>query len=323
MSILNRMLVAACVALAVALPARFVAADPVNAKHVAADAKWYLHLDFAAAKQTVLYSTVLDAVRARFPLDDTLAQVKAFLGVDPLADITGVTVYNNSFQKDVAAILIHGQITPGPIQAALAQNPDYREAAYNNHTILSWTDNNDGKHKTGCFYGPGLVVMADREETLRMAVDVLDGAKAGGSALVKAPEAGAFLYGSADLAASEHRNVGQLLSNTEAATVSAGEVDGRLTVTVRLTARNAETAGQIMKMAEGMMAFGQLATGRDYPTAAGLLREVKLKSEGTHVTATFTHDSKTVVETLKKLDAEKKGAAKQKEDGAGERPQGL
>jgi hypothetical protein len=186
-----------------------------------------LHLDFAAAKGTVLYSTVLEAVRARFPLDETLAQVKAFLGVDPLADISGVTVYNNSFQKDVAAILIHGQITPGPIQAALAQNTDYREAAYNNHTILSWTDNNDGKHKTGCFYGPGLVVMADREETLKMAVDVLDGGKPGGSALVKAPEAGAFLYGSADLAASEERKVGQLLSNTEAATASAGEVDGR------------------------------------------------------------------------------------------------
>jgi hypothetical protein len=297
-------------------------AGPVEGKQVAQDAKWYLHLDFAAAKQTVLYSTVLDAVRARFPLDDTLAQVKAFLGVDPLTDISGVTVYNNSFQKDVAAILIHGQIAPGPLQEALAQNPDYRETAYNHHTILSWTDNNDGKHKTGCFYSPGLVVMADREETLRMAVDVLDGGKPGGSALVKAPEAGAFLYGSADLAASEDRNVGLLLSNTEAATASAGEVDGRLTVSVRLTARSAETAGQIMKMAEGMMAFGQLATARDYPTAAGLLREVKLKGEGTHITATFSHDSKTVIETLKKLDAEKKGAAKQKEE-AGEKPQGL
>jgi hypothetical protein len=247
--------------------------------------------------------------------------VKAFLGVDPLTDITGVTVYNTSFQKDVAAVLLHGQITPGPIQAALSQNPDYRETAYNNHTILSWTDNNDGKHKTGCFYGPGLVVMADREETLRMAVDVLDGGKAGGSALVKAPEAGAFLYGSADLAASEERKVGRLLSNTEAATASAGEVEGKLTVTLRLTARSAETAGQIMKMAEGMMAFGQLATSRDYPTAAGLLQEVKIKSDGTHITATFTHDSKTVIETLKKLDAEKKGA-KSKED-AGEKPQGL
>jgi hypothetical protein len=294
---------------------------PVDAKHVAQDAKWYLHLDFAAAKQTVLYSTVLEAVRARFPLDDTLAQVKAFLGVDPLADISGVTVYNTSFEKDVAAILIHGQITPGPIQAALSNNPDYKETAYNKHTILSWTDNNDGKHKTGCFYSPGLAVMADREETLRMAVDVLDGAKPGGSALVKEPATGAFLYGSADLAASNERNVGQLLSNTEAATASAGEVDGKLTVTVRLTARSAETAGQIMKMADGLIAFGTLATSRDYPTAAELLKEVRVTNGGTHITATFAHDSKTVVETLKKLDAEKKGA--DAKGAAGEKPQGL
>ena len=298
-------------------------ADPVDAKNVAQDAKWYLHLDFAAAKGTVLYSTVLEAVRARFPLDDTLAQVKAFLGVDPLADITGVTVYNTSFEKDVAAVLLHGQITPGPIQAALSNNPDYKETAYNKHTILSWTDNNDGKHKTGCFYAPGLVVMADREETLRMAVDVLDGAKPGGSALVKGPAAaaGTFLYGSADLAASEDRKVGQLLSNTEAATASVGEVDGKATVTLRLTAKSAETAGQIMKMADGLIAFGTLATSRDYPTAAGLLKEVRVTNDGTHITAMFTHDSKTVVETLKKLDAEKKGAAAK--DAVGEKPQGL
>jgi hypothetical protein len=96
-----------------------------------------------------------------------------------------------------------------------------------------------------------------------------------------------------------------------------------LTVSVRLTARSAETAGQILKMAEGMKAFGELATGRDYPTAAGLLKEVQIKKDGTHITATFAHDSKAVIETLKKLDAEKKGAAKQKEDGAGEKPQGL
>jgi len=49
---------------------------------------------------------VLDVVRAQFPLEDTLDQVKQALGVNPLTDITAITVYNNSFQKDIAAVLI-------------------------------------------------------------------------------------------------------------------------------------------------------------------------------------------------------------------------
>jgi hypothetical protein len=232
-------------ALLAVLPAGRVTADPVNAGHVARDAKWYVHLDFAAAKKTVLYDTVLAAARQRFPVDDTLAQVKAFLGVDPLTDINGVTVYNNSFEKDVAAILIHGRIAPGPIQAALGNNADYKETAYNNHALLSWTDNNDGKHKNGCFYAPGLVLMADQEGTLKMAIDVLDGRKPAESPLVKAPAAGAFVYGSADLAAGNDPKVGQLLSNTEAATASAGEVEGKVTLSVNLTAKNAQTGAQI------------------------------------------------------------------------------
>jgi hypothetical protein len=267
-----------------------------------------------------LYATVLEAARARFPVDDTIAQVKQFIGVDPLTDVSGVTVYNTSFEKDVAAILIHARVDQAMLTNALAQNRDFKQSGYNKHTLLSWTDNNDGKHKTGCFYADGLVLMADKEETLKMAVDVLDGAKPAGSPLVKPPAAGGFLYGSADLAASDDKNVGQLLSNSEAATASAGEVEGRVTLAVNLTARNGETAGQIRRMLDGLMALGTLAATRDHPTAAGLIRDVKVEAEGTRISASFTHDSKTILKTLEKLDAEKK-AAPPKENP--DKPQGL
>src|SRR3954464_3353574 len=192
MSLLKKMTAAACLVL---LPALAASADPVVAKHIARDAKWYIHLDFAAAKQTVLYSSVLDAVRAHFPLDDTLAQIKQFLDVDPLTDISGATVYNNSFEKDVAAVILCAKVNPERFAQVLGQNADYKETPYNKHTLLSWTDNNDGKHKNGCFYAPGVVLMADRETTLRMAVDVLDGTTPAESPLAKRPEAaGAFLY---------------------------------------------------------------------------------------------------------------------------------
>ena len=320
MHLLKTRLAAACLALFTVLPAQ---AEPVVAKHVAKDAKWYVHLDFAAAKKTVLYNTVIEAVRAQFPLDDTLAQVKQFLGVDPLTDIGGLTVYNNSFEKDAAAILIHSNMASEPIRAALAQNGDYKETPYNKHTILSWTDNNDGKHKVGCFYGQGVVLMADKQATLQMAIDVLDGTKPAESPLVKAPAAGAFLYGSADLASSDDKNVSQLLSNSEAATASVTEVDGQATLGVNLTARSAETGAQIRKILDGVIAFGALAASREAPTAGELIKQVKLTSEGTRISASFTHDSKTILQTLQKLDAEKKAKPAAKDPAVGEKPQGL
>src|SRR5436190_1339782 len=78
---------------------RSVLAGPANAKHVSQDAKWYIHLDFDAAKQTVIYTQILDAIKVQFPLEETLAQVKQFMGVNPLTDISGVTVYSNTFEK--------------------------------------------------------------------------------------------------------------------------------------------------------------------------------------------------------------------------------
>lgn len=317
---LKKTLATVLMSLLAVLPARFAAADPVNPKHVAQDAKWYVHLDFAAAKKTVLYDTLLAAARQQFPVDDALAQIKAFLGVDPLTDISGVTIYNNSFEKDVAAVLIHGQIAPEPLRAALGNNPDFKETTYNNRALLSWTDNNDGKHKNGCFYAPGLVLMADHEATLKMAIDVLDGRKPAESPLVKSQTGGAFLYGSADLAAANDPKIGQLLSNTDAATASAGEVEGKVTLTLKLTAKNADTAAQIKKMIDGVMAFGELAAAREHPTASELIRQVKVNIDGTKITASFSHESKTLLDTLKKLDAEKKNATPKENP---DKPQGL
>jgi hypothetical protein len=317
---LKKLIAAACFAV---LPAFVAPADPVIAKHIAKDAKWYIHLDFAAAKKTVFYASVLDAVRAHFPLDDTLAQVKQFLDVDPLTDINGFTVYNNSFEKDVAAIIVYAKVNPERFTQALQQNADFKETPYNKHALLSWTDNNDGKHKNGCFYADGVVLMADQEATLRMAVDVLDGTKPAESPLAKTPESpGAFLYGSADLAQAPDKKVSQLLSNSEAATASLGELEGKLKLAVNITALNPQTGVQLKKLLDGAKALGELATSREFPTASALLQQVEITAEGTHISASFTHDSKTLLETVQRLDAEHKAKAA-KPAAADEKPQGL
>jgi hypothetical protein len=294
--------------------ARPIFAAPAKADHVAADAKWYIHLDLDAAKETTIYAQVLDAVKAQFPLEDVLAQVKATIGVNPLTDISGATVYSTSIKKedkDSAAIIIYAKIDAALLNNVLAQSPDYKETPYGKHTLLSWTDMNDGKHKNGCFYGEGVVLMADKIETLKPAIDVLDGTKPGGSSLVKTPQKGAFLCAAADLSQSDDPNIAQLLSSSEPATASAAEVEGNFVLTLNATAKTDQQAAQIKQMLDGVKAFGQLGA-RDVPTAAAMIGKVQIVTDGAKVVASFQHEAKTLLETLQKIDAENKAKAAKK-----------
>jgi hypothetical protein len=134
---------------------------------------------------------------------------------------------------------------------------------------------------------------------------------------------GAFLSASADLAQANDKNVSQLLSNSEAANASASETDGKLTISVNLTAKNEQTGAQIRKMADGLQALGVLAASHDLPTAADLIKQVQITGEGSKLTATFSHDSKTLLETLQKLDQENKAKAAKNAAAPDAPPQGL
>ena len=109
--------------------------------------------------------------------DQPEARIRAVAAVVPagraLTDVTGVTVYNTSFEKDVAAVIIYAKVDQELLQLAVSNNPDYKQVAYGKHTLHTWTDNNDGKTKVGCFYGDGMILLADKAETLKAAVLIL------------------------------------------------------------------------------------------------------------------------------------------------------
>ncbi len=295
----------ACLALAVVAIPRTALAAPINAKEVSSDAKWYIHLDFEALKKTAIYGQILDEVRLNVPIDDFLPQLKAAIGINPLTDITGVTVYNTSFEKDVAAVMVYAKFDKDLLTNAVAQNPDYAATDYNKHTIQKWTDANDGKTKMGCIYGDNVILMGDKEATIKMAIDVLDAKTASGPALIKEAPKGAFLYGSADLAKAGDANVSQLLSNSQAALATASEVDGKLGINVNLTAKTVEQGTQLKALLDGIKAFGELGA-KDMPTAVEVLHGIKVSVDGAKVNIALQHDAKTIIETVKKFDAENK-----------------
>ena len=81
-----------------------------------------------------------------------------------------------------------------------------------------------------------------------------------------------------------------------------------------LAAKTEAQANQLRGVLNGIKAFGQLGAA-ELPTAAGLIEKLQIAVDGTKVVASFTHESKTLLQTLQKLDEENK--AKQKKAAGG------
>jgi hypothetical protein len=233
---------------------------PPNAKHIASDAKWFLHADADALRATEAFKQIrADAqAKADFNLDEWLERVKLTLGFNPLTDLKGITLYATTFEEGVAAGLIYAKVDQNTLLKLILVNPHYNKEKYGDHTIHTWKDEK-GKLPAGCFYNEELIVIGDKAATVKEALDVLTGKKAGGCALVKEPPAGSVLVGAAtglqDLA---NRPGSQMLKHAEAIDLSLAEKAGKLSGAMTIKAVSPERATQMKKLAEGLKALAQL-----------------------------------------------------------------
>lgn len=290
------------VGIVMASPYRWAAAGPVDPNHLPALAAWYLHIDMEAARKTALFKEIREEVNTKVPLEDTLAQIRATLGFDPLADIKGITLYGTSFTQGVGALLIYGKLDQGGVQTMIAGNPGYAQGTHGKHIVHTWADK--GKQPACSFYNPELIVLGDSKETVTAALDVLDGKTRGGSTLVKQQPPGVI----ACAAAAGLRNVGdeglsRLLAASEEAMLSIAEIEGKTRATLAITFRTPEIATQMGKLAEGLRAL-LILNAQKGPVAADVASQITTSVEGTRVSATFECESTKLLGQLRALQEE-------------------
>ena len=295
---LRKTLMGLAVVLALAAPSLVQAAGP-NPKHVAADAKWYLHLDLEALRTTELYKLVRAEVEKQFNLEEALAAIKQAAGVDPLNDIQGVTLYNTTHEQNVGGAIFYANIDQELLLKALSQNPTYGQQKYGEYTVHTWQDK--GKTPAGVFYKEGVVVVGDKIETLKVLIDVLDGKKAGGSELVK-ERPGTFMLGAAKgLAELADRPNAKFLANAESMELAMSEKAGKLAGSLAMTMVSAERAAQVKNMAEGVKSW--VAFNPDAPKEViDMVGKITLSVDGARVVAAFEQNSADFLKQLKNLD---------------------
>jgi hypothetical protein len=234
--------------------------NPFNMANVSADANWVAHANFDQFRSTnfgKLFLARLDELGISAKLDN-FAKVFSF---NPLNDVRDVTIYGESKDEYKTAILINGKFDQERLLALLRLNPEYGEEPYGGITLRRWHDDkNGGKMMFGCFYSESLVIMSSGQDTVKRAINVLNGKAAHADAAVfnqpVLSDSTAFIKIAArnlDGLAKADKQQSFITKQIQSLSAAAGESGQQFYVNVILQARSAEAARGITKMIEGLV----------------------------------------------------------------------
>ncbi|MEX0716715.1 MAG: hypothetical protein WD066_09015 [Planctomycetaceae bacterium] len=255
--------------------AEAAAFDPA---HVSAEAKWVLHYDVDASRETAYGKKFHEEHVATEQGREKLNWVKDRYGIDLERDLHGFTAYGNDYEPHSGTLLMHSKFDAAKIEAVVKEEPDHRTSRHGNHTIHTWTaklgrpgagqadDDAEAKGRplSAALVANRVVVIAAGEQSVKAALDVLDGKaptlRGKESPLVFEVSPGTFFQGAAfsltDL--KQRPRPFPVLQESNSARMTFGERDGRTSFAFRLDAGDAQRASQVATMGEGFQAMIQL-----------------------------------------------------------------
>lgn len=236
-----------------------LSAAPIVKNQIPADSKWVMHLDmnqFAASQTCRLLSNGQgDAKRFQAMLN----RYRNLLGVDPLKDISSLTLFGNEVTGNRGVALISGALNSKQITQQFSTYPKYSTKKNGRLTIQTWSDKGSGKPLWASFYNSRQMIVASDEFSLLNSAWVLDGEKpnltAKNSAALPFPavQPGSFFTAVTKGFSGTSPTQAMLLRNTESANMQLAENAGMVDGAILLNADSPETAVQIQQILNGLM----------------------------------------------------------------------
>ena len=280
-------------------------AAPFDARLVTADAKWVLHVDVDAARDSAVGRAVQDKLAADPHYADVVRQCAA-AGVRVPQDVHDVTLYDRTpAAEDAPIFVVHATVDRAKLTAKLRGEPGTAAHPYKAYDILAF--GNDQRTLLA-FHDDATVVVAQTEANLTAALDALDGTAAMPAAggplttaavtpatrpAVAAGDRPLVFFALADLAGL--MPVGAAVpgpfKQLSAACVTVTEAGPAVLVRANLTAATPAAADQLRRTADGLRAVLALSAdgGPDadpkMAIAKALVRQVALGQADRTVTA--------------------------------------
>ena len=170
----TRALVAILLAATAAACAGVSAAASLQLEMLPANARWVVHLDAKALRDSPPGKELLMAL-AGSPQEADLRAFEAMAGCDVRRDMTTLTACGAGNAEQGGVACLHGNWNLQRMSACLAGTHLFTAASCGRHATLNSTDTNGIEHSCICLVSSNLVLLANRETAMRQTLDALDG----------------------------------------------------------------------------------------------------------------------------------------------------
>jgi len=295
-------------------------AAPLETKNVAADAKWVLHVDVDAVRDSLIVKKAFETCPMLKDSGKHFDMIRDKAGVDLRKDLHGVTVYGSDADRTHAVAIVFSTVNDKLLLDKAQHATDHKVTKHGEIEIHSWTQKRGEKSHpaAGAFYKADVLVFAASVQGVAAAIDVLDG-KTPGITDPKSPLAGRYPTGATVViraSAIPPQSRCPILKQTESLRIAIGENDGKSFYRARLVMKSPEAASQVSAITEGLKAIVALNFSGDAEVMK-LVDGLKTTIDGKTVRVRWeasADDVWTVAERVAKKAAEhmKKGAGKTK-----------
>ncbi len=275
-------------------------ASSLQVSIVPSDALWMLHLDMEKYASSQLYKLLTDKGGAA-GINNEAGKFFEKFKIEPFKDIKGITIYGRGKDEEDAVVAISGNFDKAYLLGLIKAEATQKELPYGKHTIYNW-DNSE----FGVFATDTLILLAEREQSLKSALDAMEG-KIGNisssplMAQIKKESADAIVVGAAaDISGilGEHEK-SAILGKMRTAACSITEKGEVFSLKLDIGAESAQVAKELEQAIRGLIAIGnlQLAETTELKT---LLQDINVALDGEKVRIVLAYPIAKLFDILKK-----------------------
>lgn len=299
-------------AVAALIGAQIASAGELNRGQVSAEAAWMVHFDVEAAVGSDIGQYVIEhADELDIDMDD-LSEIESELGMDPLRDLFGITIYGEGDPDEhCVAVISLSDAVESVIGQAEQETDHYRSMKVDGRTIHVWEE---GDGPVFVHVSPGesvdrrILVVAGSVENVVEGVDVLEGGApslrgADQPLLTATPSRGSFVFAAATalpwLDWDDEAAAAIARRSTDIA-LDLGERDDSVYLDLSAATQNESDAANVADVVRGLLALGRLIADSD-PDLAELkfmIDAIDVDADGNAIRIEMRQATEDVIEGL-------------------------
>jgi hypothetical protein len=279
-------------------------AGAIDPGSVAADAKWLVHIDFDALRESKVAQHAHEEILKHERAKEILAKVQDMTGMDPQKDLHGLTAYGAGFKPHSGVLIVYAHADRDKLLALMKSRPDFKTTSADDLELYSWTEGRgERKHDViVAFPKEGVAVIAGSADQVKRASSVVRG----GGGLTRsspligdAPPETIFRLAAAGLGDAELPVKIDLLKKIERISIVAAEHDGTDFQHLRVVTTDGETAKQLKSIADGIKAMVDLHVA-DRPELKKIVDATKIEQDDKTLAIDWSGSSESVSHMLDK-----------------------